>query len=81
MKKAVIDKLLKVLVETENDLPCDNLLDLPKEEMKCAKICKFDSPRKQCWIRWANIMAKREAKHGRRRKNRGVTKPASSDDQ
>ena len=81
MKKAVIDKFLEVLVGTENELPCDELLDLPKEEKKCSRICRFDSPRKQCWIRWAKIKAKWEAKHGRGRTNRGVTKPASSDDQ
>lgn len=58
--KKIIDKLLEVLVETENVTPCDDLLELKKEERKCVKRCDSKSSKKECWLRWAKMKVKNE---------------------
>ena len=56
----IIDKLLEVLVETENVTPCDDLLEIENEERKCGKRCDSESPKKECWLRWAKMKVKKE---------------------
>ncbi len=56
----IIDKLLEVLENTENDMPCDEFFDIWKEQEKCANECKFDHPTKECWLRWAKMKVKNE---------------------
>ena len=43
-KDDIQDKLLKILVESGIDIPCDYL---------CCESCKYDNPAKECWIKWA----------------------------
>lgn len=60
--KKIIDELLKVLENTESDLPCEEFFDIWEEQEKCANECKFDHPMKKCWLRWAKMKITEEKK-------------------
>ena len=47
--KECLDKAIEFLVGLEFDTPCDFLNDTDDD---CYELCCFDSPVKECWLRY-----------------------------
>lgn len=56
-KDEVLDKLLKILVESESDIPCDYL----NGSNYCCETCNYDNPVKERWIKWAEAEVRAES--------------------
>ena len=58
-KDRLIDKLLDLLTDTKKPLPCVAFADSDEWE-RCELICCVAEPKKDCWLRYAQLLIRRE---------------------